>query len=268
MKKRGIIISDPHCGHLCGLTPPAYQIKTRKGGTTKRNKWAKLQEELWAAYADMLKKYGPFDFGLSGGDTLDGKGERSGGSECVTTDREEQVDMGVDVHNQVRLNANKGFEWVGVYGTAYHTGNEEDWENILAQRAGFKKIGSHEWVNVNGCVFDLKHHIGSSSIPHGRHTAIARDRLWNVMWAERNLTPKASVILRGHVHYHSFCGGPGWVAITMPALQGMGTKYGSRRCSGLVDWGIIVVDVDTDGSFDWHAETVQIQAQKAQIVRL
>ena len=135
-------------------------------------------------------------------------------------------------------------------------------------RAGFSKIGSHEWVSVNGCVFDLKHKVGGSAIPHGRHTAIARDRMWNLLWAEKGLTPKAHVILRGHVHYHNYCGGPGWVAMTLPALQGMGSKFGARQCSGLVDWGVVIFDVDDDGSFDWHAETVTIQAQCARIVSL
>ena len=268
MKKRGIIISDLHCGHLCGLTPPSYQIKTRKAGTSKRNKWAKLQGEMWDAFSELLDRWGPFHFGFSMGDAIDGTGGRSNGVELITSDREEQVDMAVDAHDQVRLHARRGFEWVAVHGTDYHVGDGEDWENLLCERAGFNRIGSHEWVDVNGCVFDLKHHIGGSSIPHGRHTSIAKDRLWNVLWAERELQPKSNFFARGHVHYHNHCGGPGWVAMTCPALQSMGTKYGSRRCTGLVDWGAIIVDVADDGTFDWHADIVQIQAQKAKVVKL
>ena len=267
-KKRGIIISDPHCGHLTGLTPPAWQIKRPSKSKTKRNKWSVLQEELWKHYKSLLKKFGPFDFGFSLGDSIDGDGGRSGGVELITADREEQADMAVAVHDQVRLSANKGFEWVGVYGTAYHAGQSEDFENIVADRAGFKKIGSHEWADVNGCIFDLKHHCGSSTIPHGRFTAPAKERLWNVLWAERELVPKARIILRGHVHYHAYCGEPGWVAMTLPALQGVGTKYGSRRCSGMVHWGLTVVDVDNDGGFDWHSEVIQINAQKAKVVKI
>jgi len=266
--KRGIIIGDLHCGHVSGLTPPAWQIGQNKKSKTKRNKWAELQRELYSEYKRLLKKYAPFDFGFSLGDTIDGRGERSGGTECITADREEQADMAVDCHDQVRFHANKGFEWVGVFGTSYHTGNDgEDWDAIVADRAGFKKMGSHEWVDVDGVVFDLKHHIGSSGIPHGRHTAAAKERLWNQLWSERDLQPKSNVILRAHCHYHTYCGGPGWVAMTIPALQGMGTRYGARRCSGLVDWGITVFEVDK-GQFDWHCETVTIQAQKAKVVKL
>ena len=268
MRKRGIAISDMHCGHLCGLTPPAYQTKQTKGSTTKHNKWAKLQAQLWGHYTRMLADLGPFHFGLYLGDGIDGKGERSGGTELITTDTQEQVDMAVSCCNEVRLHARRGFEWVGVYGTGYHVGNDEDSENLIAKDAGFLKIGAHEWVNVNGCVFDLKHHVGSSGIPHGRHTAAAKERMWNLLWAARELQPKARVFLRGHVHYHAYCGGPDWVAMTLPALQGMGTKYGARRCVGLVDWGVTVFDVADDGSFDWRAETVSIEAQKARAVQL
>ena len=267
-KKRGIVIADPHCGHLAGLTPPSWQSKEHTKSKTKRNKWVVLQSEMWKHYKYLLKKFGPFDFGLSMGDLVDGAGHRSGGVELITSDREEQADMAVAVHDQVRLHANKGFSWVGVYGTAYHSGTEEDWENIVADRAGFKKIGSHEWIDVNGCIIDCKHHVGGSTIPHGRHTAVAKERLWSVLWAERALTPKANVILRAHVHYHAYCGGPGWVAMTLPALQGMGSKFGARRCSGLVDWGLTVFDIATDGSFDWHSETVQIEAQRAKVVKI
>jgi len=269
MKKRGIVVSDLHCGHACGLTPPAWQTKEVNGTTTKHNKWARLQRQLWDHYKRMIDELGPFHFGLYVGDGIDGTGRKSGGTELITTDREEQSDMAIECLNAVLLNARRGFEWVGVYGTGYHTGNDEDWENRIAERAGFKKIGAHEWVDVNGCVFDLKHKIGSSTIPHGRHTATAKERMWNILWNHEDaLQPDANVFLRGHVHYHAFCGGPGWVAMTLPALQGMGTKYGARQCTGLVDWGVTVFDVADDGAFDWHAETVKIESQKAKAVVL
>jgi len=268
MKKRGIIIGDMHCGHVAGLTPPEFIKREYAGSTTKRNKWVRLQTELWAKFSSSLKKFAPYHFGLYMGDGIDGRGKRSGGSELVESDIDEQVNMAVAVCNRVWKYAEKGFSWVGVYGTPYHTGQTMDHENKLADGARFKKLGSHEWVNVNGCIFDLKHHVGTSAIPHGRHTAVSREKMWNSLWAERKLVPKANIILRGHVHYHNFCGGPGWVAMTTPALQGMGSKYGSRICSGLVDWGFIVVDVNDDGSFSWHAETMEIEAQKAKVIKL
>ena len=263
-KKRILAIADTHCGSLAGLTPPAWQFKENKGSNTKHNKWAKIQKELWNNYLSILEKWQPFDIGLSLGDMVEGKGKRSGGTELISSDMEEQSDMAVAVHNTARQHASKDFKWIGVYGTAYHTAPDgEDWENIVASRAGFEKIGSHEWIDVNGVIIDMKHHIGGSTIPHGRHTAVAKDMLWNMLWADKGYAPKANILLRAHVHYHQYCGGSDWVAMTLPALQGMGGKYGSRRCSGLVDWGAVIIDVYEDGSVDWHSDTKIIDAQKA-----
>jgi hypothetical protein len=270
MKKRIIVVSDLHCGHVSGLTPPHYQYSEVDGSTTKHNKWAKLQRELWIQFENLLEKFKPFDIGFELGDLIDGKESKSGGTELIYTDRNSQVDMAVECLQNISDRANKGFKWIGVYGTAYHTSGEggEDWESIIAERCGFEKIGSHESVDVNGCIFDLKHHIGGSSIPHGRFTAPAKERLWNVLWNERDLRPKANVILRGHVHYATFCGEPGWVAMTVPALQGMGTKYGARYCSGTVHWGLTIFDVADDGSFQWDQSVVNINSQKIEAIKL
>jgi len=144
----------------------------------------------------------------------------------------------------------EGF-WM-TYGTAYHTGDVEDWENYVARDLD-AKIGSHEWFDIYGVVFDFKHKVGSSSIPHGRGTAIAKEKLWNQMWALRDEQPNADVIVRSHVHYSFMVGEPGnWLGLTTPALQAAGTKYGGRQCSNTVDLGVVVFDVYPDGRYEWE----------------
>ena len=268
--KRIIVISDSHCGHVAGLTPPQFQLQKFDDSSVKRTKWHELQSELWTKFENLIEAYKPFDLGFSLGDSIDGKGSRTGGTEHTTTDRNEQADMAAFIHNYIKDRSAKGFKWIGVYGTKYHVSDEggEDWETIVAERSGFEKIGSHEWVDVNGCIFDLKHHVGSSSVPYGRHTPIAKEKLWNTLWAEHDYQPSANVILRGHVHYATYCGQPGWVAMTVPALQGMGTKYGARYCSGIVHWGITVFEVERDGSFDFEQRVVVVDAQKAKIIKI
>jgi len=88
------------------------------------------------------------------------------------------------------------------------------------------------------------------------------------MWAEHEAQPKSNVIMRGHTHTYFYCGEAGWVSIKLPALQGCGTKFGSRQCSGVVDWGQIVMDVDNDGSWDWTAEVARLQTQQATAMKL
>ena len=256
MKKKVVAISDPHCGHLVGLTPPKWQksIKT---------KWGLIQYQLWNAYIEMLERQKPVDILFVVGDCIDGKGSRSGGTEQITTDRNEQVEMAVRVIREIQAEA-----IVMVYGTPYHSGMDEDWERQIADKVQAKKLGSHEWPEVNGLVFDVKHKIGSSSIPHGRATPIERDRLWNFLWTEHEEQPKADILIRGHVHYFHFCGEDSWLGITLPALQGLGSKFGARQCSGHVDFGLVYFDVEEDGTYSWGWDIARVASQKATTIKL
>ena len=267
--RRVLAIGDLHCGSMVGLTPPDYQVVAAKGGLTKRDKAAKLQREMWREFQNMLDEIGPIDVLLYGGDGIDGKGARSGGTEQITTSLEEQSEMCVTCIKSVKehaRNKRKDLPIIGVHGTPYHVSGSdgEDWENIVADKAGFTKIGSHEWPEVEGVVFDIKHKIGSSGIPHGRHTAVAKDMLWNELWAANGkMQPRADVLLRWHVHYHQFCGGPDKLGMTLPALQCMGTKFGARQCSGIVHWGMVHFDVADGRLADWQSHVVTLKTQAA-----
>ena len=262
--KRVLAVSDLHCGHRVGLTPPGWQESLKPETHTKHRKLAKLSGKLWKVFIKLLDTTGPYDAVLSLGDLVDGKGTRSGGTELLTSDRDEQADIAASCFAEIRRRCNPDAPIVGVYGTPYHTSADgEDWEGVAAERAGFASLGSHEWVDVDGLVFDIKHKVGGSTIPHGRHTATARERLWNVLWADAQMQPKAQVFLRGHVHYHQFCGGPGWLGMTLPALQGMGSKYGARQCSGMVHFGLTTFDVEGGALLGWAAHTLRVKEQEA-----
>ena len=234
--KRLVVISDLHCGHRAGLTPPMYQY--RESDTPTRRKYGAVQEAMWNWYSKTAKSLGYVDILVVNGDAIEGKGERSGSTELLDADRSVQVDMAMEC-----INAFKAKKVYLVYGTALHTGKEEDWEKVLAEKLG-TDIHSHVWFDVNGVVFDFKHKIGSSTIPHGRATATLRDKLWNSLWAERELQPKANIIIRSHVHYFGVAGDAMGLVFTTPALQGPGSKFGARECSGTVDVGLMVFDCD------------------------
>lgn len=258
--KRVVLCGDYHCGHVAGLTPPDWHgvASSRK----RYHRFTELQEQCWAWYAATMTRLQPIDVLVVNGDAIDGRGDKSGGLEQITMDRDEQSLMAKEC-----IAVAKPGRVVMTYGTGYHTGNQEDYEAKIAADVG-ASIGSHEWMDVNGLVFDLKHHLGSSGIPHGRHTAIARDRMWNILWAERDEQPKSSVFVRSHVHYHQHCGGVGWLAMTLPALQAAATKCGSRRCSGTVDYGLVHFDVDAEGGYEWQSHIAELPAQKARTHRV
>jgi len=261
--KRIACISDLHCGHLVGLTPPAYQLNPRQHDTPKQAKWAAIQRDAWAGYLGGVKRMGPVDCLVVNGDCIDGKGPKSGGTEQLTSDREVQCEMAV-----AAIRCIKAERVIMTYGTPYHTGDQEDWENQIAKDLK-AKIGAHEWVSVNGRVFDFKHFVSASSIPHGAFTAPAREWLWNVLWAEHDEQPKAHVIVRSHIHRASQCGVPGeWDAYTTPALQAMGSKFGSRRCTARVHFGFYWWDVTADGQVTFHYHRVPVKAQKARAITI
>jgi len=267
--KRILAISDTHCGHAVGLTPPDWQWGLKGASNTKWNKYAEIQGQLWNHYISLVKSLAPIDIVFFLGDAIDGKGKRSGSTELVTADLQEQCEMAVGCFEALYKANGKKPKVIGVYGTPYHTSEDgQDYENLVAMQAGWDDIGSHEWVDVNGCVFDLKHKIGSSSIPHGRATAVLRDALWNLIWSSDNEQPRAQVLLRGHAHFYIAVDHPAGLAAVLPSLQGMGSKYGSRQCSGTVHWGGMHFDVDSKGVVEWDRHLVKIEAQAAKAIKL
>jgi len=256
--KKGIVLTDFHSGHLAGLTPPQWR--------SLQPKWNRLESELWDNYISMIHKHGPYDFGFFLGDLIDGTGSRTGGTELITSDRNKQVEIAEGCIEVVPFK--KSAELIGVYGTGYHTGNDEDFELQIARDMKFKKISGQEWVDVNGVVFDLKHRVGSTTVPYSKGTAISKERIWNLLWTEHGEQPKADVLLRGHVHYFFFCGDADWIGIICPALQGQGSKFGSRHCVGHIDFGVVYLFVSDEGEFTWDYERKIIKSQKQKAIKI
>ena len=258
--KRVLAMGDPHCGHQVGLSPPEYHMPTTSDH--KFIKLAKVRRSVWNWFDRELKPFRPINILINNGDALDGKGERSGGTEQITSDRKVQCDI-----------AKKVIEFIDpsiirmTYGTPYHTGSGEDWEDIVAEAVG-AKIGSHEWFEINGKIFDCKHKIAASGIPHGKLTPLAKEILWNRIWHSRGMQPKADVLLRSHTHSYDQIDHDGCLGFILPALQGFGSKYGSRACSGTVDIGFVIIDVYNNGEIRWVKRLAEIEITKAKAEKL
>ena len=237
--KRVLAISDLHCGHQAGLTPPEWWV------SPYQEKLRKQQEESWNWYKGTVKNLGKIDVLFILGDCIDGKAKKNGGTELITPKLLEQSDMAKRCIQEI--NFDKAYF---VYGTPFHVADSgEDYEKLIADY--FKAdIGDHIWVDINGVVFDLKHKIGGSSIPHGRLTALAKEYLWNVQWKNIDGAPGAQIFLRGHVHYHTSCAEENYLAMTLPALQSPNTKYGASQCMGTVNFGMVHFDIPTDATLD------------------
>jgi hypothetical protein len=240
--KYGLFISDTHCGHGTGLTPPQYWQESLKADDPRIRKEAMIRKTIWE-FAERLLTSRRWDYLFSVGDLVDGKGAANGGIEQITTDRIKQVDMATEALSLARAKTIRM-----VRGTPFHTGKEENFEDIIAQRLD-AIIKDHLFVDVDGTVVDLKHKIGGSSIPHGRATALLRSEVWALLWNERGLAPKPDLIVRGHVHFHLLIKDFQRTRITMPCLQ-WDSQYGKRECEGTIDLGMVEVRFSKGGIYE------------------
>lgn len=238
--KRVFVGSDTHCGAYAGLTHPDYFF------VPADTKIAQTQQTCWDFFSEKADKYKPYDIVILNGDIVTGKNPKSGGRQIMTHSMKDQCKIAVKVIEyldcpKVRITR----------GTPYHVAPGGDhWEDILVEMLPKDydvRIKNHGFYKINGVNFDVKHKIGSSSIPHGRLTALAREILWANIWHDKGVQPRPKVLIRSHVHYdeqiyHDDC----WGIIT-PALQGLGDEYGELQCSGTVSFGFMVIDVFDDG---------------------
>jgi len=261
MDKKVVVMSDLHSGHRAGLTSPGWQYPLEATSATKV-KYAKMQRYVWDWYTETIKSLQPIDVLIVNGDAVDGKGYRSGGTEQITTDMNDQIAIA-----QECIEVAKAQEIVMTHGTEYHVGSDDDWETPLAKSLGATIVSHHDFT-FNGVVFDLKHHIGGSSVPYGRNTAPAKEAVWDILLAVKKGKAQADVIIRSHVHYFTYCGDGDVLAIITPALQGPGSKFGAKKMSGTVDMGLLVFDIKEDGRYSWHPELLDMEPFMDQPIEL
>ena len=252
---RVIAIADPHCGHEGGLTPPPYQYPMDTVQYDIKKK-ALIQYETWKWFSERIEAARPFDSLIINGDAIDGKGKKNGGNEQITTDRVEQCNIAVDVIKYINA---KNVHMT--YGTPFHVGDEENWEDVIADSVG-ADIKAHGWWEDQGVIIDCKHKVGRSGIPYGKHTAPAKAATFNALAQERGLEPKANLLLRAHNHYHVFSGDKFRTVICMPCLQAW-SDFGDLQCEGTTDYGFLVIDIN-DGGFTWKAELLDMLFMAAQ----
>lgn len=258
--KRVVLMGDLHCGHGAGLTPPAWMVRKKKSP-----KLFSLECEMWEKYMELVEKYSPVDLVIVNGDLIDGKGNRSGGTELIESDLLKQAEMATEALSPWQTDG-----YLFTYGTPYHTATDsgEDIEKIVADNLE-GSIKSHLFIDVDGFIIDCKHKISSSQIPWGKHTAVSRTRIQNILWNEMDESqPKAKLFVRSHVHYFNFCGGTNWLGMTLPALQGPSTKYGARQCEAPVDWGIVVLEIEDGKLQSWQPEIITLSQTRQELIQI
>lgn len=247
--KRIIIISDTHCGHIHGLTPPAYRTQYNDSAFN-------FQTKSWNWFQNMVNIWKPFDMLIANGDLIDGRGEKSGGTELITSDRMLQAQMAAEVINEI--NAEKVLI---IRGTDYHTGQAEQFENRLGDLTGAEEVSDRMRFLVNGNLFDVRHHVGNTTVPWSDLTAPMKELILY------NLERREDINLMIRSHIHKFTMGSTAVnqmVVTTPGLQG-NSRHGIKKCVGRTDYGIIIVEIDQDGTFRVIPIITKIETQDSDI---
>jgi len=259
MPKHGVIISDLHCGHRFGLCPPKHW--ERESDDPVQEKIRRWQMTTWRWFKKRAHAIGHLDRLVLNGDGCEGDGIRSGATELWSSDRHEQAKMAIECMKQFNFD-----EATVIEGTNSHTGTAEQFEAPIAEAFG-TRLQAHAWLEYAGCVIDFKHHIGSSSTPGAVPPALPREAVWNLMWAERELQPRATVFIRSHLHSYHAVIEDDFTAIVTPALQGW-TRYGGTRMSKTISYGFIEWWISDKGEFTWqyHRLIPTFAAAKAEAI--
>ncbi len=259
------VFSDLHCGNKSGLTHPDNNHRPGPRAGHEHQKQYEQRRVLWGWFNEHIKKY-HFDMAIWNGDMIDGKGEKSGGTELLTSDRNEQVEWAAKIIKTVGIKRN-----YMTYGTPYHGGATEDFEKSVCKEAGCDKIENEGHYDVNGVIIAAKHYIGNTTSPVSRATAMSRAEIIQAMWAELKQQPKANCVIRSHIHWCYILSFPSrnFQGCATPGLEGLGSKFGIRQRDGLpIDFGFTRIEIDNLDNWGIFAEICPLELQAAHITKI
>ena len=230
MKEKTLIISDLHCGDLCGLTPERLFDK----------RTVITQKPLWEWYIETLKKIGPVKNLILLGDLVDGPGNNNSVGH-ITTDTAYQRDIAIECIELVKTK-----NYIFNYGTPYHVTGSEDWEKEIAKYfgAGIRDIN---YLDICGHMVRTRHVVGRSDIPYGQGTQLYKEAVQDTIKAREEGAEPAEWYFHAHVHYCFRIGNYRQTVMSNPCLQTPGNIYGRKCRSTYYDIGMIEIQADKDG---------------------
>lgn len=250
-----VMISDLHCGSVFGVTPPEHY----NADDERRC----MQVESWQAYRSIARAWKNPDVLLVNGDAIEGNQKLQGGAELITPDRNIQCKMAIRA-----INLFCARQVIMTYGSKYHvSADAEDFEYLIAEQLK-AKIGGRVYFDLDGVVFDARHKVGSSAIPHGRATSLIRETMWNLIKEAVENGPRVHVVVRSHVHYHISIEYDDCLMLTTPALQLSRGRHGSRECTGETHWGAIRLTVHNGEVIKKDKKICKLQANRPKLIRI
>jgi len=248
--KRLVVISDPHCGHITGMTPPEYRMKRSQSKEIHDH-----QKETWEELkkiANESRKANDVVL-VSNGDTVQGNIHEPWIS-CLET----QQDMAIKTLQLFRADEN-----FVVRGTPVHTCAGIDLERRVATEL-HAPIKNELFLSVEKHMCYFRHKIGRSVLPHGKFTSVARKAVEQIYKSGFSYIPKPKLCCFGHVHYFAMVGDVDWTAVACPALQTY-SDFGEKMCDGIVHWGILWWDIENGKIVDVQKRIQRVEASYPEV---
>lgn len=247
--QRWVLVSDMHVGSSTGLLPDC-DIN------------ASIPSKLLDRWRDCVAFFSPRpNVVVCNGDAIDGVDRK--GHDVVVANRADQARMAAELLAEWAATD----EYVIITGTPYHTDADgESMEELVAAHlramTGVKsslrrklKTTVNKWFRL-----EMRHKIGSSTVPYGRSTAPAKAKVWNnlnaVLEATRSRKPVRSphFLAFGHVHYYTYQEDAFGAVCTIPCWQALGSRHGDEACDGHVDIGACQLTIGAEEDDSWEFE--------------
>jgi hypothetical protein len=230
--KRGLILSDLHCGSVGGLTPPGFMQDDLRS----------VQETFWHWFYENMGMYGPYDFLVGCGDLVDGEGKK-GTLSTAFSDVRKQARCATAVLEATGVDPSMMFL---VRGSPFHTNGPAEYEDKIADDLGCS-IKDVQKLDVEGWKIHVRHVTGRSDISYGQGTPALKElaRMEHEAFIESKDAP--DIILRGHVHYAISVQRDGRMSITCPCLcLPIDSSNGRRYMAWTYTVGFGVLELDKD----------------------
>lgn len=267
---RVAVLADMHCGSFGGLWPPSAH------GQSKDKNIDEMQRKAWRFYAKAINALKPIDRLIILGDAVHGRDERGGGLTLQELNRAHQKDLAAECIRYAEVDPKDIYIFKG---TPSHVASGgmgiaiESWEDELADILGVprdprgikKNVFIKRQISFNGTVFDLRHFVGGSSIPHGRATPLERERIWKVLESVHTggVQEIPDVILRAHQHCYQFAGSQigeyETLAMVVPALCLPIEEYALAKLSGVAHFGLVSFDIYGPHDYTVDAQLMQMK---------
>jgi len=249
--RRGLVVSDIHCGSIYGMLPPDFA--TFSGVIIPQNA---AQKYLWQCWMDFCKRASLWqpEFVIVNGDVVDGDQHRNKGSELTLVSIDDQCRAAKRTLGLLKAQT-PGAKWYFTQGTPYHVGEWNVCEEHVAEDLGAERylsLGTGDycrevlWLNVDGVIIEAAHHI-AVSVGFYRLTALDREGQWSAISAkdETKGVPKSDLLIRSHVHYFGHAEHASKQIVTTPCWQ-LQTRYMRKNSVHRMhpDIGGLFIEVD------------------------